>query len=242
MRRLLLLPLLIALAAPAAAAADVDPDEFMKRVTEVYAREVKGVTACETVTTSKIRATMYKLDSRSRMWVVSQDGQPVRARVLELIKDGRPDEAERKKLEQRTDGAFRKGENRFKAPYDPRHLKDYHFEPAPNEKCAVGEVAIAFTSPLKDEQHGAGVLVTTTNGHVKRLRYSPNVLPKNVTSGVVRLELGPVTSGHWRARRMTLDYKGAMGPMSGSFELVQRFENYRKFASVEAALAAVPGK
>lgn len=240
MRRLLVLPCLLALSHPALAAAEVDADTFMKRVTAMYVREVKGVVGYEALSQSKITSTVYNQEARSRMWVVSQDGLPMRARVLSLIMDGKPNEAERKKLEARTDEAYRLGKNRFEAPYDPKHVAEYHFEPAPNEKCQPGEVAIAFASDQKDEQHGKGVLVATQNGHVKRVRYTPNVLPKNVNSGTVNLELGPVASGTWRARRIVLDYKGAMGPMSGSFNMVQRMEGYRKFPSVAAALAAAP--
>ncbi|MOA48351.1 hypothetical protein D3C78_1710860 [compost metagenome] len=44
----------------------------------------------------------------------------------------------------------------------------------------------------------------------------------------------------WSTRTMTVSYRGGVGPVSGQFDLKQRFEQYRRFSSVDAAMAAVP--
>ncbi|MFN3431939.1 MAG: hypothetical protein ACK46X_18565, partial [Candidatus Sericytochromatia bacterium] len=125
-------------------------------------------------------------------------------------------------------------------PYEPGHLADYALAWAPKEPHAAGEVAIAFTSLKKTEKHGSGVLVVTAEGRVKRVRYTPSVLPARVSEGDITVERGEVAPGQWGPLRMTLAFKGGLGPLSGSFTMAQRYEKFRRFPSIEAALAATP--
>ena len=240
MRPTLLPLLLIALAAPAVAAPAADPAEAMRQAAAVYAREMQGVVAYMVHSESRVRAPMIRQDSRSIMWVAVQNGTPMRARVLRLFREGKPNDAERRKLEERTNAGFKRGRTLFDAPYDGSFTADYAFSLAEGERCGPGELAIAFSSAKRDEHHGTGALVLTGEGHVKRMRFRPNVYPQHVTEGEVLLERGPVLPDLWSTRSLTVRYRGGVGPVKGSFDLKQRFEQYRRFTSVDAAMAAAP--
>lgn len=240
MRVLISTLLITAAAAPAVAAPPPDPAAAMRRAATVYASEMQGVVAYLARSESRIQAPVINRDVRSIMWVALKDGMPVRARVLRYFRDGKPNEAERRKLEERTNANFREGKGLLAAPYDTGSLNAYTFAEVPGEGLGPGERAIAFTSPKQDEQHGAGTLVLTPDGHVKRMRFKPNVLPNHVTSGTVVLERGPVLAGMWSNRSLSMDYQGQLGPVSGGFKLKQRLEGYKRFSSVGAAMAAAP--
>lgn len=246
MRTTLLSLLLMAIAVPAVAAPTVEPAAAMRHAATVYAREMQGVVAYMVRTESRLQATVVDRDVRSVMWVVLKDGTPARAKVLRLFRDGRANEAERRKLEDRTNANFRAGKGLVSAPYDAGYQDDYTFSEASAKGLAPGERAIAFTSAKQDEQHGAGLLVLTPDGHVKRMRFTPNVLPEHVKTGEVTMERGPVLApagqvpGLWSNRSLSMDYQGNVGPVSGGFKLRQRLEGYKRFSSVDAALAASP--
>jgi hypothetical protein len=240
MRTTLLSLLLMAVAAPAVAAPVVEPAAAMRQAATVYAREMQGVIAYMVRTESRLQAPVVNRDVRSVMWVVLRDGTPMRAKVLRLFRDGKPNEAERRKLEERTNANFRAGKSLMAAPYDAGYQDDYTFSEASAKGLAPGERAIAFTSDKQDEQHGAGRLVLTPDGHVKRMRFTPNVLPEHVKTGEVAMERGPVMPGLWSNRTLAMDYQGSVGPVSGGFKLRQRMEGYKRFSSVDAALAAAP--
>jgi hypothetical protein len=246
MRTTLLSMLLMALAAPAVAAPTVEPAAAMRQAATVYAREMQGVIAYLVRTESRLQAPVVNRDVRSVMWVVLKDGTPTRAKVLRLFRDGKPNEAERRKLEERTNANFRAGKSLMAAPYDAGYQDDYTFSAASSVGCAPGERAIAFTSAKQDEQHGVGTLVLTPDGHVKRVRFTPNALPEHVKAGEVVLERGPVLPpagqlpGLWSNRTLSMDYQGNVGPVSGGFKLRQRLEGYKRFSSVDAAVAAAP--
>lgn len=240
MRPLIAVSLLAVVASPALAAPPSTPAAVMKRATALYVQDTQGVMGYMNVADTQLRSNLFNKNGSSRTWVVAKDGRPARARVLEVITDGKPDETERQKTEARTDEAFRKGTNHFAAPYEPGSTDDYTLAWAPKEPHGPGEVAIAFTSLKKDERHGSGVLVVTKEGRVKRLRYTPSVLPARVTHGEVSIERGEVAPGMWGPVRMSLTFKGSAGPMSGTFTLNQRYEKFRRFSSLEAALAATP--
>lgn len=240
MRPLIAVSLLVAVASPALAAPPATPRAVMQRASALYVQDTKGVMGYMNLADTQLRSNLFNKDGSSRTWVVAKDGHPARARVLEVIQDGKPDEAERQKTEARTDEAFRQGTNHFAAPYEPGSMGDYTVAWAPKEPRGPGEVAIAFTSLKKDERHGSGVLIVTKEGRVKRLRYTPSVLPARVSHGEVTVERGEVAPGMWGPVRMSLTFKGTTGPMSGVFTLNQRYEKFRRFNSIEAALAATP--
>jgi hypothetical protein len=240
MRTTLLSMLLVAVAAPAVAAPTLEPAAAMRQAASVYAREMQGVVAYMARMESRVQAPVVNRDVRSVMWVVLKDGTPTRAKVLRLFRDGKPNEADRRKLEERTNANFRAGKGLVSAPYDAGCQDDYAFTDAPAKDLAPGERAIAFTSDRQDEHHGAGTLVLTADGHVKRMRFTPNVLPEHVKTGEVTMERGPVMPGLWSNRTLALDYRGSVGPIGGGFKLRQRMEGYKRFSSVDAALAASP--
>lgn len=233
------LAFLLALAAPAAAKGPTP--EVVRAAGVQFAREVAGVVAYVGEAETSLDIPMKRSRSRTRMWIANVDGRPTRARVLALVVDGKPaGEAERAKLEAQTNAAYARGERGFDAPYDPAHQAAYALTPTSCDGCAPGQTAWAFTSTARDERHGDGTFVLAPSGHVARVRYSPNVLPRGAGSAEVTLTRGPAPGLGWALQRVQARYAGGVGPLQGSFTLDQRVTGHRRFASVAAAMASAP--
>ena len=237
-RPLAALALLALLAGPAAA--DGTP-ALVKQAAGVFARDAAGVVAYLGEADTALDAPLMKHRSRARMWIANQDGRPTRARVLTLLKDGKPaPEADRAKLEAETNKAYARGERGFDAPYDARHLNTYTIAPTACDGCAPGVQAFAFKSALRDERHGDGTFALDPSLHVRWVRYSPATLPKGASTAEVTIDRGPAPGVGWSLLRVRARYAGGVGPVAGSFTMDQRVSGHRRFASVDAAMAAAP--
>ena len=237
------LPALLALAtlsamplAPAAHAEDAL--QLVKQAAENYAKDVRGVIGYRSQTESRISAPILNQSVSSTSFMIQKDGVPVRVVMERMVTNGK--EASRDELskqEAQTNAGFKGGKGFFKAPYDARHMASYTFTLENCDGCAPGSTAIRFTSAVKDDQHGKGLMILDSQQRVREVRYTPNVYPPNVTRGeltLIRDEVGKDMTG---LTGLKADYQGAMGLIKGSFVMNQRNTAFRRYSSVDEALA-----
>ena len=217
-----------------------DALSLVKQAAKNYAQEVRGVIAYRSVSESRISAPMLNQTMRSTAYTVQKDGIPVKVIMERLVTNGKDASAdELSKQSTKTTATYQEGKGFFKAPYDPRYLDAYTFQLESCSDCAPGSTAIRFTSAVKDDQHGTGTMILDDAMRVREVRYSPNAYPPNVTRGVLTLSRDEIGKGLVAIRTVKVDYQGAMGPLKGSFVMDLRNEGFRRYGSVEEALAQV---
>ncbi len=213
---------------------------LVKQAAKVYARDVRGVIGFRALTDSQISAPMLNQTIRSEAFMVLKDGIPVKMVMERLVTNGKEASREQvQKQEAQTNATFKEGKGFFKAPYDARYLESYRFELEDCADCAPGFTAIRFSSSVKDDQHGEGVMILDDAQRVREVRYTPNAYPPNVTQGKLLLKRDEVGKGMFGVSHLNMEYQGAMGPLKGSFVMDQRNEGFRRYSSLEEALAQV---
>lgn len=239
MQRLAMTALLVLGALGPAHAAETP--SAVKLASAAFTRDVTGVVAYLATADMALTAPMTQQESVARMWIANVDGRPTRMRVVSLTQGGKPaSEAERVKLEKRTNASYDKGERTFNAPYDPRHAAAYRITPAGCAGCASGLTAYAFRAQVRNQLHGDGTFVVDADHHVTRVTYSPSELPTGASRAEVELGRGPVPGLGWSLVRVKATYSGGVGPLSGAFTLDQRISGHRRFATLAQAMAAAP--
>lgn len=236
----LLLPIMLLAALPAMAASAADTPAEAVQVAERHTRDTAGIVGYVSETDTRLQAPMTDRRTRFRAWVVANDGQPVDSKLLALSIDGKPAaEKQRRELETRTRDAIKANKNSLRGPFHEAYMADYTFSAMPCKGCEPGETAMRFKSLKRDERHGDGTMVLTGasgDRRVRRVQYQPSALPAQASEGEVTLE----ATGAWGFDRMQARYKGGAGPLTGAFAMTQRQSGHRRFATVEAALAAAP--
>ena len=223
--------------APSSAQAE-DALSLVKQAAKNYAQEVRGVVAYRSVSESRINAPMLNQTIRSTSFMVQKDGIPVRIVMERVVTNGKDTPAdELSKQEAKTNASYQEGKGYFKAPYDTRYMDAYTFQLDSCSDCAPGSTAIRFSSSLKDEQYGKGMMILDEAMRVREVRYTPNAYPPNVTRGALTLLRDEVGKGLFALRNVKVDYQGAMGPLKGTFVMDLRNEGFRRYASVDEAIA-----
>lgn len=215
-----------------------DALSLVKQASEVYAKEVRGVVGFRALIDSQISAPIFNQKTRTEAFVIHQDGIPVRLVMKRLLTNGKPESQERvESQEAQSNANFRDGKGFFKPPYDARYMGAYTFAFEDCAGCADGMTAIRFTSAVKDDQHGKGVMILDAAKRVREVRYIPNVFPPSVTRASLTLTRDEVGQDLVGIRSLKADYHGSRGPIKGSFALDQRNEGFRRYASLEEAIA-----
>jgi|SRR5947209_657323 len=203
-----------------------------------------GVIATVTDASESIEAPIYHQQSRSRFWVVSENGVAEAAGYLleeengklkphdELVKDSAAYDATVKKHTLTLHSALR-----------AEFQSEYRYADAPCDGCADGERAIRYESDKRDAAHTNGTIVVDASGHVVRTITQPYVYPQFINDGGdFTTRYGVVLDGKRLPVATIGAYHGHRGPMKGSENFEQRF-SYKRFASVDEAVAAtkLPG-
>ena len=119
--------------------------------------------------------------------------------------------------------------------YEP----EYAFARTACTGCAEGVDAIAFTSAFHDADHGYGVLtVDAARAVVLHERLVPYAFNGPTTTGTIDTDFGETELG-WRPRAVHGDFAGRVGPFSGTAHLEDVLHDYRRFPTVEGAIAAL---
>jgi hypothetical protein len=210
----------------------------VQAASDLQRKDARGVMAYLAETEGTFKTPISATRTRTRSWIVAVDGDPRRSVVLAITIDGRTGtEAERAKAQADAEAGYADPKRQLYPPYDKRHIHDYRFAPAPG---GPGEQAFAFESPIMDERHGKGTFTIAAGNRVRKLQFTPNRFPAPAREGGLTLTRALVQPGWWSMVGLQVAFSGGFGPLSGGLNLAQRASGHRRFATVEAALAAAP--
>jgi hypothetical protein len=119
----------------------------------------------------------------------------------------------------------------FEAPWDPRYLLQY--------RDARRGATIVFTAIDSSYGHGSGRFTCDAHRNVVSYAYAPTVMPEHATSGTVRGRRKEVLPGYWAMTSENQQYRGHYLVFGGSATLSLTESNFRRFASLPAAEAAI---
>jgi hypothetical protein len=199
-----------------------------------YAAEMRGAIGMMRHFSTSIQAGPIRHGETSESGVLLEDGAFSKIKYYQVTQDGKAFDAT--KLAQRdsqTNTDWAAGKIFFKEPYDPRFIGDYTFALSTGcVDCPAGTVAVAFTSAVRDAQHGSGtMLIDSANARVETLTYSPNAFPPHATSGKVT-ETSSESSGIWYVTHIDESYRGHSFILTGTGTFTGTFDHFRRFPSV----------
>jgi hypothetical protein len=235
--------LLVASGAPAARANASGAPSIVLRASAAFEATLRGVVGMQRHFSTEVHVGPVTHEEQSDSGLLLQDGRYVKIAYFRIVRDGHPFSAAQ--IQQRDDEsnqAWAAGKVFFKEPYDARYLSDYSFtSPQPNcSGCPTGTQAVNFASTIHDAQHGSGTMYIDTNtARVVKLTYTAYVLPSHASSGSVTEVGGQALPDLWYAVRMRQTYRGNLLLVSGQGAFHGIFDNFRRFASLDAGEAAL---
>ena len=123
----------------------------------------------------------------------------------------------------------------FHPPYDPRYFGEYHYGP-------IVPGSISFAPSVNDAGHGAGSYTYDSAQNVTSYTYAPAVMPQYATSGTVRGTRRRVLAGYWAVTQEMQQYAGRYALWKGGATVQYTMSEFRRYASVSAAVAAIHGE
>ncbi|MBV9719422.1 MAG: hypothetical protein JOZ77_08880 [Candidatus Eremiobacteraeota bacterium] len=225
----------------AAQASPASVPTIVRRASTVYAAEMRGFVGLERHFTTQLHGGPFQHGEQSDSGQLFQDGKFVQVSYYRVVRDGRqfsPSQIAQRNDQTNKDWAA--GRVFFKEPYDPRYVGDYTFAQAACSGCAAGSQRIAFTSTIRDAQHGDGAMdIDVATGHILRLTYVPNALPPHATSGSVTETGGEVLPHLWYVARISQTFSGRAFLLSGTGTFTGVFDHFRRLPSLLAGQTAL---
>jgi len=158
--------------------------------------------------------------------VVTDGDKVVRVRVLSYVQDGaQQSDAAKAQVQSQLEN----GTERFANPFDVRSFADYSF--------SVDGSTVHFVSLKRDADHGDGWFQVDATGHVTKMTYTPDVMPKYVSSATVTLQRGAVLPGFWATTSSVTSFKGHYLFIHGGATFTTLQSTFRRFNDRKAALA-----
>jgi hypothetical protein len=232
----------LAFAARGRAVAADEPPPIVRKAVADYALQTRGNFAFTRHLTFSMRVGPMNKEVTNEVGILMRDGEYVRTKYYTATTNGQTDgDASIRKQEQHTNDELAAGRGFFKRPIDPRYVDDYHFEDAACADCKRDEQAIKFTSLVRDNQHGDGLLTVDKAGRTYSIDYDMNVAPDHASSGHVDETYGEAMSGVWTCTRSQETYKGRLGFVGGAATLDYNYDHFKRYAQPDAAIAALEG-
>jgi hypothetical protein len=116
----------------------------------------------------------------------------------------------------------------FASPFDSRYFDAYQYQPQ-------GAGTIGFTSSVRDAGHGNGSFTFDAQSNVVSYVYQPNALPPHAKWGEISDRRAEVLPGYWAVTEEMQNYKGNVGPFSGTGTVDLQFSGFRRFADLQSA-------
>ncbi len=222
--------------ASARAASGVAP--IVMRAAQTAALESSGVIVHERHVTVSAAAGPAHFSQSNDAIMLMNDAAYSHIHYLRIEENGHVLTAnEMAKRETANNADLAEGKDVFKQPFDWRYLADYQYTVVPCF-CASGEVAVHFTSPIADAQHGAGDMhIDEVTGHVLDLVYTPNSLPDHAKTGLVSETFGQALPGLWTIVRIERTYSGRVLFVSGHGTVTEVLDHFHHFTDAEAGEA-----
>lgn len=123
----------------------------------------------------------------------------------------------------------------FHPPYDPRYFREYHYGP-------IAPGSVSFVASVNDAGHGTGSFTYDSSENVTSYTYSPAVMPQYATSGSVTGIRRKVLRGYWAVTQEVQQYSGRYALWKGGATTEYTMSEFRRYASVAAAVAAIRGE
>ena len=235
---------LAAVCLTAIAAASEVPAE-VRRAAQVAQSDRRGIVGFEIVWDTDARGGPFHQTYHYRNAYIFDGERFVAARAIEKVDNGHSAGAADLAAETRKIAENERAKvPGFADPFDDRHFAEYRFtREACDAACLQGETTVAFAGLVPDVNHGDGRLLIDRDGHVRRMVYVPKVMPSfgrvKARDAVVTVERGPVLPGYWGTLKSTAAYRGRYGFITGSATQTARFDHYRRYRSVDTAVAAL---
>ncbi len=230
----------LAFAAQRQAAAADDPPAIVRKAVADFALQTRGNLAFTRHLAFSMRIGPMNKEVTNEVGILMRDGQYVRTKFYAATTNGQPDsDSAIRKQEQHTNDELAAGRGFFKRPIDPRYVDDYRFEEAACADCKRDMQAIRFTSLVRDNQHGDGLLTIDKAGRTYEIDYDMNVAPDHASSQHVVETYGEATSGLWTCLRSQETYKGHLGFVGGAASLDYNYDHFKRYAQPDAAIAAL---
>jgi len=222
--------------ASARAASGVAP--IVMRAAQTAALESSGVIVHERhVTVSAVAGPAHFSQSNDAIMLMN-DAAYSHIHYLRIEENGHVlNASEMAKREAANNADLEEGKDVFKQPFDRRYLADYQYTVVPCS-CPSGEIAVHFTSPIADAQHGAGDMhIDAVTGHVLDLAYTPNILPDHAKTGLVTETFGQALPGLWTIVRVDRTYSGRILFVSGHGTVTEVLDHFHHFTDAEVGEA-----
>lgn len=207
---------------------------------------MRGVVGMQRHFSTEVHVGAITHEEQSDSGLLLEDGRFAKIAYFRIVRDGHPlSPAQIQQRDDQTNQAWAAGKVFFKEPYDERYMSDYTLTLAQPScsGCPIGTQGVNFSSALHDSQHGSGTMyIDTRTGRVVKLTYTPYVLPAHASSGSVTEVGGEGLPDLWYALRISQTYRGSLFLMNGSGTFDGVFDNFRRFASLDAGEAALQNR
>jgi hypothetical protein len=205
-----------------------DGATFAHAVAAAYAADTKSVVTFVAISTLDVHGGPFRMRTFAETAYEEAGGTPVRKRVLRYIDDGRtaaPDElAKRSATADVPSSRFG-----MRLPVCLGSVDDYVF----GKPSVDGDlISVDFTSKVRDAAHGDGSLTFLRDeNRIATIVIRPATLPDHATSMTTTLDFGFVTDDRWDVVKITHQFTGREGFISGAGVSITTYERYRPFAS-----------
>jgi hypothetical protein len=237
-----LLLTLLAASAPLAAGSATGVPSMVQRVALGYAAELHGAIGMQRHFSTTIKAGPIRHTETSESGVLFNNGAFVKMKYYSIVDDGKAFSTDKVATrESQANADWAAGKIFFKEPYDRRFFADYGYSPPQAcTGCPAGLLVVNFTSAIRDDQHGNGMMwIDSATARVKELIYTPNALPQHATSGSITEFTSNVAPGIWYVTRIDETYQGKVAIIKGTGQFSGSFDRVRRFASAAQGEAAL---
>jgi hypothetical protein len=213
-----------------------DGAAFAHAVAAAYAADTKSVVTFVAISTLDAHGGPFHVRTFSETAYEEAGGVPVRKRVLRFVDGGRtaaPDELAKRS----TTADVPSSRFGMRLPICLGSVDDYVF----GKPYGDGDVvSVDFRSNVRDAAHGDGsISFLRDENRIATVVIRPAILPEHATSMTTTLDFGLVTDDRWDVVKVTHQFTGREGFISGAGVSITTYERYRPFASESAADAVL---
>lgn len=218
----------------------LDP-ALINHVVAAYSADVRGIIGMRRHFSTVINGGPIRHTELSDSGLLLKNGAYVDIRYYRIADDGRVLAATNvAQRNTQTNSDWSAGKVFFKEPYDQRYVADYRFQRTASPALCGTAAAVAFSSAVKDTQHGDGTMcIDPSSARVTILLYVPNVLPPHASSGSVTETSGMVLPGVWYVTRIVETYSGHAVIIRGNATFTGVMDHFRRFPGVSSGETAL---
>jgi hypothetical protein len=224
-------------AAPAASGTPA----LVARAVAAYTTDVRGVIGMQRHFSTVINGGPVHHTELSDSGLLLNNGVYAGIRYYKISDDGSAfSTAKIAQRNSQTNSDWAAGKVFFKEPYDRHYVADYSFRQPTTEAFCGTAAAVAFSSSVKDTQHGSGwMCIDQSTARITKLTYTPNAFPPHASGGSVTETSGTALSGTWYVTRIDETYSGHALIIHGSATFTGIVDHFRRFPTTASGKAAL---